>query len=374
MVSVQGIPIEIVTARKESYQSHSRKPEVEPASLAVDATRRDFTINALLKNLHNGEVFDPLGSGLYDLRSKVLRTPLDPDATFNDDPLRMLRAVRFRWRLGFTYAPGLKESIMRCAPRLAIVSVERIRDEWLKMLARPSASEAVNELMELGLFDQFIPELRSMMGLFSGAQEKYDVWRHTLKVLRNLSPAPPELALSAIFHDIGKPPTFTLTSDGFHFHGHEQVGEDMTRKILNRLRFSNDEIERVCILVKNHMRLGSFSELSDAGARRLIRDLGEALPDLLTLIDADRRGYEDETPSKHLGQIRAKLQEVETATPAESLKSPLDGREIAVISGLAPGPGIGRIKRKLEEMVIDGSLNAGDREAAREIVLKLVNS
>ena len=342
MVRVAGVTIEIVTARKESYDPDSRKPHVQPASLLEDARRRDFTVNALLKNLHTDEVADPLGLGLQDLREGVLRTPLDPDITFSDDPLRMLRAVRFRWRLGFEYAPGLAEAIRRCAPRLTIISAERIHGEWVKMLTHSTASEATQDLMDLGLLDQFVPEFRSMMGLFPPEWDRYDVWRHTLKVLRNLSPTTSELALAALLHDIGKPPTFTRTSDGFHFHGHEKVGEDIARGVLNRLRFSNDEISRICLLIRNHMRLGSFTELSDAGARRLIRDLGEALPDLLDLIDADRRGYQEDTPSKHLGQIRAKLHDIEAATPSSSLESPLDGNEIIALLGSSPGPEIAR--------------------------------
>lgn len=371
MVRVQGATVEIVTARKESYDPSSRKPHIQPASLQEDALRRDFTVNALLRNLHDGNIADPLGAGLADLQAKVLRTPLDPDATFTDDPLRMLRAVRFRWRLGFSYAEGLTDAIRRCAPRLKIVSVERIREEWLKMLTHPTAAEANEDLMNLELLQQFLPEIETMKGLFSGKWEKYDVWRHTLKVLWNLSPTHPELALAALLHDIGKPPTLTRTDAGFHFHGHEQVGEEITRKILNRLRFSNDEIDRICILVRNHMRLGSFAELSDSGARRLIRDMGEALPDLLDLIDADRRGYEVDEPSKHLGQIRAKLREIESATPAESLRSPLSGEEIISLVGKPPGPEIGRIKRRLEEMVIEGSLQVGDKDSAVKAVLAM---
>src|SRR5579862_3952750 len=168
MVEVGEIRIEIVTARRESYDPDSRKPNVEPATLDEDARRRDFTVNSLLKNLHSGALYDPLGTGLDDLKAGVLRTPLDPGETFHDDPLRMLRAVRLRWQLGFTPADGLYESIKREAARLKIISAERIRDELIKMLSLTSAADALSELMDLELIHQFAPEFEEMRGVEQG--------------------------------------------------------------------------------------------------------------------------------------------------------------------------------------------------------------
>ena len=205
MLRIDGTPVELVRARKESYDGGSRKPQVEPATLRDDALRRDFTANALLRRLADGELVDPTGQGLRDLRAGVLRTPLDPAETFRDDPLRMLRAVRFRWKLGFVPAPGLFEAIEAEAARLTIVSEERVRDELRKMILHPTAADAFADAMRLGLLDAFAPELKPMLGCEQGHWHHLDVWDHSLLVLRHVASLGDEtLAWAALLHDLGQ--------------------------------------------------------------------------------------------------------------------------------------------------------------------------
>src|SRR5437588_2029642 len=233
MVRVQATTIELITARKESYEEESRKPDVEPATLEQDASRRDFTVNTLLENLHTEEKRDPLGCGLEDIKAKVLRTPLEPHATFFDDPLRMLRAIRFKQQLGFDLAPGLAEAISSEAYRLSIISEERIRDEWIKMLIMPGASHSMRELMDTGLLEQFAPEFLDMVGVEQGTFHHLDVWDHSLLVLDNAGPGNLSLSLAALLHDVAKPITRFIDDEGnTRFFGHEALGAEITWRML----------------------------------------------------------------------------------------------------------------------------------------------
>lgn len=346
MLSTRGHTLEFITARRESYRAESRKPQTETATLLDDARRRDFTCNALLRNLHTNELYDPLGTGLQDLQAKILRTPLDPYQTFSDDPLRMLRAVRFKHQLGFEFAEGLAEAIRHSAPRLPIISPERIREEWLKMLVGNAPEQANQDLMELGLLHEFAPEFESMRGVEQGRYHHLDVWEHTLLVLKNLpKPTTQTLALAALLHDIGKPRTRSVDPNGhIRFFDHENVGSEMARALLNRLRFSNQEIHEVTRLVRNHMRLGSFTELSSPAARRLVRDMGPLLSPLLDLVEADASALRPGVRVLNMESIRTKLREVRLATPASALTSPLDGEAIMQITGCQAGPEVGRWK------------------------------
>ncbi|HMS56301.1 MAG TPA: HD domain-containing protein [Fimbriimonadaceae bacterium] len=375
LVRVANLDIELVTARKESYDHNSRKPFVEPATLLEDAQRRDFTVNTLLKNLHTGEIRDPLGTGLADLEGRILRTPLDPAETFEDDPLRMLRAVRFRWKLGLTPVEGLYQAIQAKRERLTIISMERIRDEFLKMLKLPSAPEAMNDLMTLGLFRFIAPEFEAMPGVEQGDYHHLDVWNHTLEVVRNCSGKPTDgqtLRLAALLHDVGKPSTRTIDAEGrTRFFGHESLGAQLTVGILRRLKLSNDDIEPVSLLVKNHMRLGSATKFSKPAARRLMRDLGPWLLHLLDLVDADANALKKGVRVFDLGQIKSVLDQVSLETPVEKLDSPLSGAEIMELTGLVPGKRVGAIKDILADAVIQGTLHPDDKDAARAIVLGL---
>lgn len=368
MVEVDGIKIELVTARKESYEKKSRKPVVANGTYLDDAKRRDFTINTLSRSLATGELADPLGCGIDDLENRILRTPLDPVKTFDDDPLRMLRAVRFRWRFNLEPAKGLYDAIYMRRSRLKIISFERIRDELCKMLVHPSAPEALDDLMRLKIYDFIAPEFNAMKGCEQGDYHHLDVWDHTRKVVANaIHDFGPDLVLSlgALLHDVGKPPTKTLDDQGkIRFFGHEAEGEKMARVILNRWKFSGDEIDTVCKLVKNHMRLGSAPELTDSAARRLIRDLGKDLDRLLNLVDADANALKTGVRVMDVDAIREKIVQVQLQTPASSLASPLSGQEIMEIAGVPPGPEVGKLKRLLDEAVIEGKFTPDDKEAA----------
>jgi poly(A) polymerase len=369
LLRVSGIDVELITARRESYESASRKPTVESATLEEDALRRDFTVNTLLRNIHTDELRDPLGTGLSDLKGKVLRTPLDPRATFHDDPLRMLRAVRFRWQLGFHPAPGLYEAVKEEAARLRIISAERIRDEWVKMLILPDADRAQVDLMELGLFRIFAPEFEAMKGVEQGAFHHLDVWEHSLLVLRNVGPGDLTLSLAAFLHDVGKPPTRSLDEEGhIRFFGHEAVGAEIARDLLRRLKFSNDQIEPIAKLVRNHMRLGSMPHFTPAAARRLIRDMDGQVEDLLHLVEADANGLKRGVRRLDLTPVRKRLEEVQRETPRSILESPLSGEEIMRITGLSPGREVGKIKDMLIERVLEGDLQPGDKEGAEELI------
>ena len=370
MLRIAGTPVELVRARRKSYEGASRKPQVEPATLLEDALRRDFTANALMRRLSDGGLLDPTGRGLEDLHAGVLRTPLDPVETFRDDPLRMLRAVRFRWKLGFAPAPGLYEAIAGEAERLAIVSEERIRDELRKMILQPSAPDAFTDLMRLGLLDVFAGELRPMVGCEQGDWHHLDVWDHSLLVLRHVAPLGDEaLSWAALLHDVGKPETCTTDAKGgTRFFGHEELGARRASDLLRHLRFSTKEIEPVARLVANHMRLGSFTEFSPSAARRLLRDMGEDTDRLLTLVEADASSLAPGVRKLDHAPIRARLEEVASATPTETLVSPLGGREIMALTGLAAGAEVGRIKARLTEAVLDGRLAPGDKTRAGELV------
>lgn len=365
MVRIAGVDVEIVTARRESYDETSRKPNVEPASYEEDASRRDFTVNTLMRGLHSGELRDPLGLGLSDLRDRVLRTPLDPAETFRDDPLRMLRAVRFRWKLGLAPAPGLYEAIRAMRPRLAIISMERVRDELTKMLALPAAPDCLRDLMDLGLTDLFAPELRPMVGCEQGHYHHLDVWDHTLLVLRNAGHHDLLLSLAALLHDVGKPPTRAVDAQGqIRFFGHEAAGAEISYELLRRLKFPQREVDVVVLLVKNHMRLGSAPEFTASAARRLIRDLDDQVERLLALVEADASALRPGVRAMDLGPIRNRLEEVRTQTPPETLVSPLTGQEIMALADLSSGPEVGRLKNWLTEKVLEGELAPDDKAGA----------
>ncbi len=373
-VRIADTTVELVQARAESYSPESRKPDVRPATLVDDLLRRDFTINTLTQDLITGEVRDVLGLAFGDLEARLLRTPLDPARTFEDDPLRLLRAVRFRAELDFDYAPGLAAAAKASAHRLAIVSAERIRDEFVRMLVSPNASRALNDLEEFGLMPWIVPELLEGIGCSQGDYHHLDVFGHTLAVVQAAPPSR-RLRLAALFHDIAKPACRSVDADGrIRFFGHEKLGADVTRLRMRALRFSESEVEDVALLVRNHMRLGSFERFTPSAARRLLRDLGPSWPELLDLAAADQAGHRPCAPHANLGAIRAMLSDVERNTPPRVLVSPLDGDEIQRLLGLAPGPAIGRAKRFLEEEVIEGRLVAGDTAAARALLVEKFRS
>ncbi|GIV08741.1 MAG: CCA tRNA nucleotidyltransferase [Fimbriimonadales bacterium] len=372
MVHVAGAPIELVTARSESYHNQSRKPnEVRPATLYEDALRRDFTVNTLLENLHTGEILDPLGTGIADLEAKVLRTPRDPHETFYEDPLRMLRAVRFAAQLGFTIDPSVYQAILEQAERLAIVSIERIQAEFTRLMDSPQAHLGLGMLLDTRLLHQFGQPLLPMIGCTQNEYHLYDVWEHSLKAVAFVNPdgleIPAwELRLAALLHDVGKPNTRTVDEHGkVHFYEHDRVGADIAMKWLRDLRYAHSVIERVVKLVSLHMRPGAYTpEWSDSAIRRLIRDAGELLEPLLRLVQADIQAQRQDIPHADLNALRERVLRVQAKQPQEQWRSPLTGKQIMERFGLKPGPLVGQIKRYLEEQVLEGNLAPEDVEGA----------
>lgn len=370
-VRVDAQKVEFVTARKESYRGESRKPTVEPATILEDAKRRDFTVNALLRSIESGEVLDPLGTGLSDLASRVLRTPLDPAETFSEDPLRMLRAIRFVHKLGFAPAPGLYEAIRECAPRLAIISAERIQEEFAKTMLGPHPAKALRDYENTGLLAQIFPEFLPSIGCDHGPYHHLDVWDHTLAVVDKIVRPSLALRLAALFHDVAKPETKTIEPSGRpRFFGHEIRGAEIAVESLDRLRFSKDLIEDVAHLVQHHMRLGSAIPFSSTAARRLIRDMGDQLEEFLELVDADSQSHHPEAPRLNLQAVRDKLAEVQQTVTVNELTSPLTGREIMDLLKIEGGPKVGFWKLELEEAVLEGVLSPGDKDAATVYLLQ----
>ncbi len=245
------------------------------------------------------------------------------------------------------------------------------------MLSRPTASDALQDLLDLGLLAQFAPELAAMSGVEQGSFHFADVWIHTLKVIRVTSGlGRPLLTPGGHFlHDVGKPQTRMVDEKGAtRFFGHEALGAEMSKTILRRMKFSNDQVDRVSLLVKNHMRLGSAPEMSAAAARRLIRDLGENLDDLLALVEADAGALKADVRALDLSQIRSRIAEVQVSTPRDTLESPLSGEEIMKLTNLPPGPEVGKAKEFLTELVIEGELAPGDKENAKMLLQRFMYS
>jgi poly(A) polymerase len=373
MIVVDNRQVELVGARKESYDPTSRKPATQPATLLDDASRRDFTINTLLENLHTGEVIDLTGKATSDLRDGIIRTPVEPVTTFNDDPLRMLRAIRFSTRFNFVIDPQTYAAIYVCAPRLSIISAERIREEFVKIIMSEQAVDGLEMLRETGLLQQFAPELAEMYGVTQNIYHIYDVWTHTLKTLELISvELGIILRLAALFHDTGKVKTRTIGDDGaVHFYHHHMVSAEIARRIMHFLRFSNSQIDEVTFLISMHLRIGEYDEQwSDTAVRRLLREAGERLDDLIRLTQADKDASNPAIPKVDIVAFREHAARVKQGLAGQRISSPLDGVEIIRLLGEQPGPKIGEIKAYLEHEIVEGNLLPGDKAAATDFVLR----
>lgn len=379
-ICIAGHGVEIVTARAESYNSASRKPSVRQATLREDALRRDFTINTLMENLHTGEMLDLTARAQEDLRAGILRTPLEPHITFYDDPLRMMRAVRFACRFDFTIEPQAWQAICEEAGRLnlmgpqpPVVSAERIHDEFVKVMMSPACVAGLELLREANLLAQFAPELLEMVGVTQNAWHCYNVWDHTLKALEALlrahPQAPLELRLGVLLHDVGKPRTRSEDARGVHFYEHQFVGAEMTRQLLTRLKFTNDEIRDVVTLVERHMRLGEARpDWSDAAMRRLIRALHPYTDTLFAISQADMEAMRQDVPHADLSAVRARMDDLNSRSNVALIDSPLDGNAIMEALGMPPGPQVRAAKEFLTNAVLDGRLAEGDQSAARALL------
>ena len=364
-VTLPGHLVEFVSARSESYARDSRKPDVRPATLEEDLRRRDFTINTLLMDF-DGNIQDRLGTAREDLDSGILRTPADPMQTFSDDPLRMLRAVRFAAQLGFDLAPELLPAMRQLSGRLAppVVSVERITDELCKMLESERPKLALELLDSGSLLEIVLPEVTACKGVEQGGYHTHDVFGHTLLAV-GLTPPDLIVRLAALLHDVGKPAT--ATPDGA-FTGHEEVGAGMAKAALERLRFPQRDIDAVVSLARLHLRPVYYrSEWSDGAVRRLAREAGAQIERLMALARADIAASAYPEPEK-LDELAARLVSVLSEQPTR-LAAPIDGEDIMRALGLPPGREVGRVKERLGELIMDGEI-----EPTREAVLEYLRT
>lgn len=360
-VTVPGHIVEFVSARAESYPALSRKPDVRTATLDEDLRRRDFTINTLLMDF-DGNVEDRIGVAMPDLRAGIIRTPAPPAVTFEDDPLRMLRAVRFAAVLGFTLDPEIVQAMRERRHRLVapIISAERIADELRKMLVSERPRLAIELLDQGELLEVVLPEVSACKGVPQGGYHTHDVYGHTLLALDATAPDL-LLRIAALFHDTGKPAT--ATPEGA-FTGHELVGAKLAGDAMTRLRFASRDIDVVSKLIRLHLRPVYYgSEWTDGAVRRLARDAGDELERLMALARADlgASAYPDQAK---LDELQRRLDEVREEKPSR-IAPLVDGADIMRALGIAAGPEVGRIKARLTELVLDGEI-APDREAVVE--------
>ncbi len=363
--------VEITTFRSEQYNPDSRKPEVCFGTvLEDDLLRRDFTINAMACHPLTGEIIDPFG-GRQDLEAHLLRAVgNEPDKRFDEDPLRLLRGVRFAAQLDFTLESETRRSITRQAVKLQKISRERIRDEMNKLLVSAKPAKGLDLLVELGLMEWIVPEVLALRGVSQQALKVIhtkDVYAHVLRVVERSSPRL-ICRWSALLHDIAKPRTRTLEDGKVHFFGHEDVGAYMARDILKRLHFDRDFIESVSKIVRLHMRANAYtSDWTDGAVRRLMLESGNDLSDLLDLSQADITSYRADKVTRAVARVTElteRCQRLSEEAERVPLKSPLDGNELMVIFGRGPGPWLRPIKDHLLGMVIDGALAPDDKEEA----------
>lgn len=374
MCQIDDTKIEFVGARKESYGEGSRKPSVVSATLDEDILRRDFTINAMavaLNETARGRLVDPLG-GRHDLADKILRTPRDPKSTFSDDPLRMMRAVRFTAQLGFTPAQAVFDAIGDMRERMSIVSKERVADEFLKTMSSQAPSAGLLLMYETGLADVVLPELAKMAGVEQRREYHHkDVLRHTLQVLDNVCAVSDNvwLRIAALLHDVAKPRTKAFKEGtGWTFHGHEELGARMVQQIFRRMRLPLSRVQYVEKLVRLHLRPMALvdSVVTDSAVRRLMFDAGEEIDDLMVLCKADITSKNLRKVSRirrNYDLVLTKMKEVEGKDRIRAWQPPLDGEEIMRVCGIRPSPVIGALKDAITEAILEGEISNSHDEA-----------
>jgi putative nucleotidyltransferase with HDIG domain len=382
MLHHDGRKLEFVGARRESYRSDSRKPDVKPADLQADLSRRDFTINALAMALNHaeyGKLIDPF-NGVEDLRNGIIRTPLEPEITFSDDPLRIMRGIRFATVFNFKIEEKTLTGMRVSAERLHIISQERITDEFIKILAADKPSIGFQLMYETGVLAIIFPEFLELRGAEErkGYMHK-DVFNHTLMVVDNAAAMSQKLPLrfAALVHDIAKPRTKEFTQGkGWSFHGHEDLGARMLPRIAGRMKLPTEWLLYAQKLTRLHLRPIALTEekVTDSAYRRLLFEAGEDLEDLLTLCRADITSGNAKRRQRHLANfdfVVQRLNEVEAKDKMRAFQSPVRGDEIMAVCGLTPGPAVGKLKTAIEEAILDGKIpNEHDAALAYLIMIK----
>lgn len=381
MLQLEDWKLEFVGARKESYRKDSRKPVVEVGTLEDDLSRRDFTINAIAASINAdnfGVLEDPF-NGQSDLKKGIIRTPLDPEATFDDDPLRIMRAMRFAAQLAFSVQQNVLDAASKMRDRLKIVSQERISDEFLKLMASPNPSVGLQLMYETEVMEIVFPEVAQLAGVEQRQDYHHkDVLRHTFKVVENISRETDNLwlRLAALLHDIAKPRTKAfMPGNGWTFHGHEELGARMVKQIFRRMKFPMENVKYVEKLVGLHLRPMALVDegVTDSAIRRLLFDAGEDVDDLMTLCRADITSKNPKLVAEVRGnydRVVQRMEEVEERDRIRSWQPPLRGDEIMSVCGLTPSRAVGILKKEITDAILDGRI-PNDHDAALEYLLKI---
>ena len=380
-VPLSGGKVEFVGARRERYTADSRNPNVTAGTMDDDLRRRDFTVNAIAASLNGdsyGMLLDPFG-GRADIAARLLRTPLDPERTFEDDPLRILRAIRFAAQLGFTVSPETLAAVKKMRERLSVVSQERVTDEFLKILRSPLPSVGLRLLFDTGVLHIIFPEIAQMAGVDQRKEHHHkDVFLHTCVVVDNVACVSGNLWLrfAALVHDIAKPKTKAFKEGpGWTFHGHEDIGARMMKKIFQRMKLPLDHLPYVEKLVRLHLRPMALVDtiVTDSAVRRLIFEAGVDTDDLMVLCRADITSKNPALIRRYLGNydnVVQKIREVEERDRLRNWQPPVKGEEIMAVCRIGPGRAVGTLKKAIEEAILDGKI-PNEHDAALAYLLSI---